>query len=125
MFPINHAIKNFNRKTNTKFAPAGEYESIITSIKPAPSYREGDAFIFCYRLTCTSSGQQYDKSEIILNDTQNNRFNMILSNLPDNGASLTCIEDLIGLQEILILENIVDNGLKYTNITGRRYVGFV
>ena len=123
--PTTHSIKKFNRKPSTKYAPPGEYMSTITAIEPASGYRLGDAFVFKYQLVSTVSGQQFEKTEIILNDANSERLGAILCNLPDAGASLSNIEDLIGLQETVTLENVVVNGKKFTNITSRRYVGFV
>ena len=124
-FPTTHSIKKFNSKPSTKYAPPGEYSSTIITIEPAPGYRSGDAFVFKYQLVSTTSGQQFEKTEIILNDANSERLGAILNNLPDAGASLANIEELIGLQETVLLENVVINGKKFTNITSRRYVGFV
>ena len=121
-YPLNFAKKNIEGTAKKKAAPPGEYDCVLKDIKPAPGYVDGAAFVFGYTLTNMNSGQKYEKTETVLNDPGNERFDKIMSNIEKHGVNIENVEDLLGLHEHVSIMYEVVRGRSYLNIVNREFI---
>lgn len=108
--------------SNNKKVLPGTYDSTVVAIVPAQGWAEGKAFEFTYKLK-TNSGET-EKKEVFVNSLKNPRTLEFVKYLANNGVEIESLEEVLGLKEQLTFEFDEINGVKYLNITSRRYISF-
>lgn len=122
--PITHAIKNLNISTSTSSLRVGTYDSVLVDVQPNEKFIDGAAYTFKYELTDPQTGEKFEKSETIINDARNKRFNTILKNLKNKGIIVTNFEDFVGMKERVTLKYEPVGGRSYLNIVDREFIEF-
>ncbi len=122
-YPLGKAsFAHLGKDSNKKKIIPGTYDSTIVAIVPAQGWAEGKAFEFTYKLKSDSS--EAEKKEVFVNSLKNFRTLGFVEYLAKNGVEIESLEEVLGLKEQLTFEFDEINGVKYLNITMRKYVGF-